>query len=97
MMPEHRLARATLAHLVGVGVGWGITQPSIAEFWSVVTHPAAAGKPSSADEARAFMVSLLTDGGAQLLLPGPGFEDRLMSATVPGLSVHDPLPRRPRR
>lgn len=81
-MPEHRLARATLAHLSGVGSGWGITLPSIAEFWSVATHPAAAGKPSSADEARAFIGRLLNDGGAQLLLPGPGFAERLIAAAA---------------
>jgi len=81
-MPEHRLARTALAHLAGVGSGWGITLPSIAEFWSVATHPAAAGRPSSADDARTFIGRLLTDGGAQLLLPGPGFADRLISAAA---------------
>ena len=130
--PEHRLARATLTHLAGVGAGWCITQPSIAEFWSVATHPTAAGRPSSAHEARAFVDSLLIDGGAQLCLPGPGFAARLLAAaaqlkiaghhifdlqialialehgateiwthdsnfvSVPGLPVHDPLPRRRR-
>lgn len=130
MMPEHRLARATLDRLAGVGTGWCITQPSIAEFWAVATHPAAAGRPSSADEARAFLNKLLTEGGAQLCLPGPGFAERLLGAarqlkvggphiydlqiaiialehgateiwthdrqftSVPGLPVHDPLPRR---
>ena len=127
---EHRLARATLEHLAGAGTGWCITQPSIAEFWAVATHPAAAGRPSSAGEARAFLHRLLTDAGAQLCLPGPGFADRLLAAatqlkingphifdlqiavialehgateiwthdrnfvSVPGLPVHDPLPRR---
>jgi len=82
------------------------------------------------DEARAFLTTLLTDGGAQICLPGPGFADRLLAAarqlkingphifdlqiavialehgateiwthdrnfvSVPGLPVHDPLPRR---
>lgn len=82
LMPEHRLARATLAHLAGVGSGWGIALPSIVEFWSVATHPAAAGKPSSVEEARAFIGRLLTDAGAQLLLPGPGFASRLISAAA---------------
>jgi len=127
---EHRLARATLEHLAGAGTGWCITQPSIAEFWAVATHPAAAGRPSLPDEARAFLNTLLTDGGAQICLPGPGFADRLLAAarqlkingprifdlqiavialehgateiwthdrnfvSVPGLPVHDPLPRR---
>jgi len=129
--PEHRLARATLMHLAGVGAGWCITQPSIAEFWSVATHPTAAGRPSSAREARAFLDGLLIDGGAQLFARS-GFAARLLAAatqleiaghhifdlqialialehgateiwthdrnfvSVPGLPVHDPLPRRRR-
>lgn len=81
-MPEHRLARATLEHLAGTGAGWGITQPSVAEFWAIATHPSAAGRPSSAAEARAFLGGLLTEGGAQLCLPGPGFADRLLAAAA---------------
>lgn len=81
-MPEHRLARATLNHLAGAGAGWCITQPSVAEFWSVATHPAAAGRPSSAAEVRAFLGALLSDGGAQLCLPGPGFAERLLAAAA---------------
>jgi hypothetical protein len=82
MMPEHRLALATLNHLSGVGSGWCIAQPSLAEFWSVATHPAAAGRPSSVAEVRAFLGALLSEGGAQLCLPGPGFAGRLLAAAT---------------
>jgi toxin-antitoxin system PIN domain toxin len=128
-MPEHRLARATLDHLAGSGAEWGFSQPSIAEFWSIMTHPTAAVPPSSPAQAAAFLRRLLTDGRAQLLLPGPGFGERLLAAagqlevkgprifdlqialialehgateiwshdrnfvSLPGLPVHDPLPR----
>ncbi|PYM31346.1 MAG: VapC toxin family PIN domain ribonuclease [Candidatus Rokuibacteriota bacterium] len=129
-LPEHRLARAVLDHLAGSEAGWGISQPSVAEFWSIVTHPTAAVPPSSPTQARAFLTKLLTDGLGQLWIPGPGFAERLFGAatqlkvngphifdlqiavialehgatelwthdrnfvSVPGLPVHDPLPRR---
>jgi hypothetical protein len=128
-MPEHRLARATLDRLAASGAEWGFAQPSVAEFWSIVTHRTAAVPPSSPALARAFLRSLLADGRAQLLLPGPGFGERLIAAaerfevsgphifdlqialialehgateiwshdrnfvSLPGLPVHDPLPR----
>jgi hypothetical protein len=131
-VPEHRLARTTLNHLAGSG-GWGISQPSVAEFWSIVTHPTAAVPPSSPAQARGFLTELLRDGVGQLWLPGPAFAERLFAAaaelriagprifdlqialialehgateiwshdrgfvSVPGLPVHDPLPRRGRR
>ncbi len=131
-LPEHRLALATLNHVAGTGAGWGISQPSVAEFWSIVTHPTAAVPPSPPAQARAFLTGLLRDGNGQLWLPGPAFAERLFGAaaelrisgprifdlqialialengateiwshdhgfvSVPGLPVHDPLPRRGR-
>lgn len=46
---------------------------------SVVTHPAASGRPSSAGEARAFLGALV-DAGARLLSPGPALADRVLEA-----------------
>jgi toxin-antitoxin system PIN domain toxin len=77
-LPEHRAARQAIERAVRAGTGWGISQPSLAEFWSVVTHPAATGRPSSGQEASSFLASLVRDGGAQIWLPGPGFWERLL-------------------
>lgn len=50
----------------------------VSEFWSVVTHPAAAGRPSTAEEAVSFLRSLVEDGGARVWYPGDGFGERLL-------------------
>src|SRR5262245_56687063 len=60
--------------------GWGIAQPSVTESWSVVTHPAASGRPSTPAEARAFLRSLLEGMCGHLWLPAVGFADRLLRA-----------------
>ena len=76
-LPEHRAARRAIERAVDTG-DWGITQPTVTEFWSVVTHPAAAGRPSTPAEARAFLVALFEGGGAQLWLPAAGFGERCL-------------------
>jgi predicted nucleic acid-binding protein len=38
LLYAHRAARRALERAIGDGGGWGITQPSVAEFWSVVTQ-----------------------------------------------------------
>jgi predicted nucleic acid-binding protein len=52
------------------------------QFWSVVTHPASAGRPSTAAEPSRFLASLIREGGAHLWLPGPGFGERLLQAAT---------------
>jgi len=73
-------------------LGWGIALASLAEFWSVVTHPAAAARASSPGQAAAF-VDALTEAGAHLWQPGPGFAMRLLRAArernVRGARVFD--------
>jgi predicted nucleic acid-binding protein len=54
----------------------------VAEFWSIVTHPAAGGRPSTPDEASNFIRALVEDGGARLWRPGPGFADRVMQVAA---------------
>jgi toxin-antitoxin system PIN domain toxin len=76
--PQHHDARRAIEQAANDEGGWGITLTSVAEFWSVVTHPAAAGRPSTPGEASEFLHSLLQAGGAQLWQPGPGFGDRLL-------------------
>ena len=77
-LPEHRAARLALEQATRAEEGWGISHASLAEFWSIVTHPAAMGRPSTGAEAAAFLTALLRAGGAQLWLPGPGFGERLL-------------------
>ena len=81
-MPQHRAAHRALERAANDDVGWGIALGSVAEFWSVVTHPAATGRPSSPAEASAFLQSLLLTGGAQLWQPGDGFADRLLTVAA---------------
>ena len=88
-VPEHRAARRALERAARAEAGWGISQASLAEFWSVVTHPAAAGRPSTAAEAAAFLTALRRDGGAELWLPGPGFGERLLRLAT-DLAVQGP-------
>lgn len=85
-LPEHRAARRALERAARADAGWGISQTSLVEFWSVVTHPASAGRPSTPDEASAFLTRLQHDGGAQFWTPAPGFGERLLRLAT-GLGV----------
>jgi hypothetical protein len=73
--PEHRAARAAIER-AAASAAWGFAAAVVAEFWSVVTHPAAAGRPSTPSEARAFLEAL-SEAGAQVWSPGAGFGLRL--------------------
>lgn len=75
-LTEHRAARRALERAMDAG-GWGITQPTAAEFWSVVTHPASTGRPSTPSQARAFLRALF-EAGAQYWLPVAGFGERFL-------------------
>ena len=61
---EHRAARKAIERASDDSRGWGIPIPCVAEFWSVVTHPSASGRPSTEAEAQAFLLSLNREGGA---------------------------------
>lgn len=75
--PEHARARAAVEAAAAAPSGWGIPLPCLAEFWSVVTHPAAPPKPSTAEQASRFLDALVR-AGAQVWIPGTGFADRLL-------------------
>jgi hypothetical protein len=77
--PEHRAARSALEAASRLTDGWGLATASVLEFWSVVTHPAATGRPSTAKEARAFIEALVA-AGARLLAPGPAVAQRILEA-----------------
>jgi hypothetical protein len=77
-LPEHRAARRAIERASRDSRGWGITLPSIAEFWSVVTHPASSGGPSTSRQARGFLHELIVEAGASLWMPREGFWQRLL-------------------
>ena len=62
--------------------GWGIALASVGEFWGVVTHPAAEGRPSSPAEASRFLRVLVEDGGMAIWRPGAGFGERLIGVAA---------------
>lgn len=91
--PEHRAAQRALERAAASETGWGFAVPTLAEFWSIVTHPAAAGRPSNPKQASGFIQALIRDGGAQVWLPGPGFGQRLLQLAtdlhISGLRIFD--------
>ena len=86
--PQHATAKRVLTAAAEAADGWGISSAVIPEFWAVVTHPAAAGGPSTPVQARGFLRAL-TEAGAQVWLPGPGFGSRLVELAR-ALSVRGP-------
>jgi toxin-antitoxin system PIN domain toxin len=73
--PQHKASRAAIERAARTGT-WGLASPVVAEFWGVVTHPTAAGRPSTPDEAQRFLFAL-ADAGAEVWSPGAGFGLRL--------------------
>ena len=90
--PEHLAARAAIEAALNASCGCGITMPSIAEFFSIVTHPAATGRPSPPEAAVDFLASLRA-GGVEDLTPGPAFSARLVRLAadlgVTGMRIFD--------
>ena len=76
-VPEHRPAQAALERASRDRRGWGTAVSCAAEFWSVVTHPRATGRPSAPAEAQRYLSSLVGEGGLEVWSPGPGFAARL--------------------
>ena len=87
-LPEHDVARRALERAANSAPGWGIALASLTEFWSVVTHPASVGRPSTVKEAVNFLDSL-RQAGAEFWSPSAGFAYRLTSAAV-GRNIRGP-------
>jgi toxin-antitoxin system PIN domain toxin len=89
---EHRAARGAIEAALNASGGCGITLPSVAEFFSIVTHPTASGKPSPPGMAADFLASLRASG-VEDLVPGPGFAARLVQMAadlrVKGVRIFD--------
>jgi len=67
-VPEHLAARAAVEEARRQAAGWGFASASVLEFWAVVTHPSASGRPSTPHEARSFIDALIA-AGARVLRP----------------------------
>jgi toxin-antitoxin system PIN domain toxin len=80
--PEHHAARKAIERASGNPQGWGTTLTNLLEFWSIVTHATATGRPSTPREASSFFESLVRDGHARLWLPSRDFERRLTRLAV---------------
>lgn len=78
-VPQHVAARGAIEQAAASPAGWGIPLPCVAEFWAVVTHPAAHGRPSRPAEARSFLERLVADGGGEIWPPLAGHERRLLA------------------
>lgn len=86
---EHRAALRALDRARRDPRGWGVALTSVVEFWSVVTHPAASGRPSTPREARAFVEALVSEAGGRIWTPGERFRERLL-ALAERLDVRGP-------
>ena len=91
--PQHRAAKRAIETAAQDPRGWGIAAATVSEFWSIVTHPDAAGGPTSPGQAKAFLAALADTGGMRLWTPGVGFGLRLMQMatdlSVSGVRIFD--------
>ena len=88
-VPEHRAARRAIERASADRRGWGISLPSLVEFWSVVTHASSSGGASTGTQARSFVDALVEDGAAAVWVPTAGFWLRL-AQLANALSVQGP-------
>lgn len=76
--PEHRAARRAIERAAAHERSWGIAAASVSEFWAVVTHSAARGRPSGPAEASRFLRALIESGGMAIWRPGEAFGERFV-------------------
>lgn len=90
--PEHRAAKAAIEAALNSTGGCGIPLPSVAEFFSIVTHPTASGRPSPPRIAADFLAAM-RQCGVEVLDPGPAFGERLLQLAadlgVSGVRIFD--------
>jgi predicted nucleic acid-binding protein len=75
---EHKSAQRAIERASKDPRGWGVALATIAEFWMNVTHPAAAGGPSTTEQARDFILSLFGDGPGSVWTPREPFGIRFL-------------------
>jgi hypothetical protein len=90
---QHSAARRAIERASKDDRGCGVALPAVAEFWSIVTHPANIGGPASAQEALGFLIMLTVDVGATVWMPREGFWARLMRSaadlSIKGSAIYD--------
>ena len=79
---EHERAKQVIEEVAASSGGFGFAFSTVCEFWSVVTHPTASGRPSTPAEAAAFILSLVEDGGARVWGARPGMTKHLLELAV---------------
>src|SRR5262249_10311465 len=91
--PEHRAARRAIERAAAHQRSWGIAAASVSEFWAVVTHSTARGRPSGPAEASRFLRALIESGGMAIWRPGEAFGERFVQLAedldVPGARIYD--------
>jgi toxin-antitoxin system PIN domain toxin len=78
---EHAAACGAIEKACNAAGGCGIPLPCVAEFFSIVTHPAASGRPSPPQAAADFFAAL-EEAGIGILAPGPSFTIRLLQTAI---------------
>jgi len=76
-VPQHAAARRVLERAIEEGRDCGIALPSVAEFWSVATHPLRGAAPDAIHRATVFLEMLFVEAEVALWLPHEGFWRRL--------------------
>jgi predicted nucleic acid-binding protein len=79
---EHRAAQDAIEPADSHPAGWSIPLPCLLEFWSVVTHPAASGGPTSPQAALRFLEALAAPGHARILQPAGDFSKRCLQSAL---------------
>ena len=80
--PKHRAALGRLEALAGSGEAWGIPVFCLGEFLRLVTHRRLFDPPHSAAEACEALARLLAADNVSVLMPGPGYPERLREAVL---------------
>jgi predicted nucleic acid-binding protein len=92
-VPEHASARRAIERASEDPKGWGIALSTVGEFWMNVTHPAAAGGPSTPKQARDFLASLFEGGPGIVWMPREPFWTRFLQLAsdlnVRGVRIFD--------
>jgi toxin-antitoxin system PIN domain toxin len=92
-VPEHVPAQHAIERASEDPRGWGVALATIAEFWMNVTHPAAAGGPSTTEQALDFIAALFSNGPGTVWMPREPFWNRFLQLAsdldVRGVRVFD--------
>ncbi len=80
--PKHRAAFKRLEALAGSGGAWCIPAFCLGEFLRLVTHRRLFDPPHSAAESCETLARLLAADNVSVLMPGPGYPDRLREAVL---------------